>query len=129
MMTGVPKTGFVEETAGGGRTGVALTMVTVVAGEVAALLLESAGVDAVMDSVPAGCGGMVRVATPPMMGAVPRTVAPLEKVTGPVTPGGTCSVMVMEVTVLVLEGLAPGGGRTGEFLLTVWVRGNEVEAL
>ena len=31
MVTGVPKTGFDEETAGGGRTGVALTMVTVVA--------------------------------------------------------------------------------------------------
>ncbi len=77
MMTGVPKTGFEEETAGGGRTGVALTMVTMVAGEVAALLLASAGVDAVMESLPAGCGGMVRVATPLLMGAVPRTVVPL----------------------------------------------------
>ena len=76
MVTGVPKTGFEEETAGGGRTGVALTTVTVVAGEVAALLLESAGVDAVMGSLPKGCGGTVRLATPLLMGAVPRTVVP-----------------------------------------------------
>lgn len=74
--------------------GDALTTVTVVGAEVAGLLLESPGVLAVMGSVPSGRLVIVMVATPPTMGAVPIGFVPFENVTGPVTPGGTVSVIV-----------------------------------
>jgi hypothetical protein len=76
MVTGVPAGGLVEETVGGASCGVLLVTFTIVAGEVAALLLASPGVEAVMGSMPTGSEGTVRVATPLTMVAVPRTVVP-----------------------------------------------------
>jgi hypothetical protein len=108
--------------------GVAFVIVTVVAGDVAGLLFASPGVLAVMGSAPTGRFETVMVAVPPTIGAVPITVPPLEKVTGPVTPGGTVSVMVTGVPEVEFVGDAVGGGNTGEFLLTTWVRGADVAA-
>ena len=74
--------------------GAVLTTVTETGGEMAGLLLASPGVLAVIWSVPSGRLDTVMVATPPTIGAVPIGVEPLEKVTGPETPGGTVSVIV-----------------------------------
>src|SRR5947209_8614615 len=51
--------------------GVDLLTVTVVAGEVAGVLLVSPGVEAVMGLLPTGSVVMVIVAVPPITGAVP----------------------------------------------------------
>jgi hypothetical protein len=77
--------------------GAAFATVTETAGEVAGLLLASPGVLAVIWLVPSGRLVTVMVATPPTIGAVPIGVEPLEKVTGPDTPGGTVSVIVTGV--------------------------------
>jgi hypothetical protein len=79
-----------------------------------------------MVSVPTGKEGTVIVATPPTMGAVPIGVEPLEKVTVPVTPGGTVSVIVSGVFAGVVGAETTGGGMTGVALLTTWLRGEEV---
>jgi hypothetical protein len=129
MVTGEPAIGAVGLTIGGTRTGVDFTTVTGVAGEVAALLLLSAGVLAVMGSVPIGRLVIVMVAVPLTIGAVPMTVPPLEKVTGPVTPGGTVSVMVSEPPTGIVGEETVGGGRFGVPLLTTCVSGAEVPAL
>src|SRR5438270_4350823 len=93
IVTGVFGGGLVEDTIGATRTGVPGVTVTIVADEVAGLLLASPDVVAVMGSLPIGNEGTVIVATPPTMGAVPIGVVPLENVTVPVTPGGTVSVI------------------------------------
>ena len=77
IVTGVSGVGVVVDTVGGGNDGVIFITVTKVAGEVAALLLVSAGVLAVMESVPSVTRVIVMLATPFTIGAVPMTVAPL----------------------------------------------------
>jgi hypothetical protein len=77
MVTGVSGVGVVVDTVGGVREGVDFVTVTVVAGEVAALLLVSAGVLAVMVFVPSGSVEVVIVAIPLTIGAVPMGVDPL----------------------------------------------------
>ena len=57
--------------------GVAFVTVTTVAGDVAELLFASAGVVAVMGSVPTGRVVIVIVEAPLMIGALPMGVAPL----------------------------------------------------
>ena len=64
IVTGVSGVGFVVDTVGGGNDGVIFVTVTEVAGEVAALLLVSAGVLAVMKSVPTVTSVIVMLATP-----------------------------------------------------------------
>jgi len=103
--------------------------VTETGGEVAGLLLASPGVLAVIGSVPRGRLLTVIVATPPMMGAVPIGVEPLEKVTGPDTPGGTVSVIVTGVPTTGLFVDTTGMGSTGVALLTICGRGNEIPVL
>ena len=90
------------------------------------MLFASPDVVAVIGSVPTGKLDTVIVATPPTIGAVPIGVEPLEKVTVPVTPGGTVSVMVSGVLTGVVGAETTGGGMTGVALLTVWVSGAEV---
>jgi hypothetical protein len=109
--------------------GTVFTTVTIVAVEVAGLLLVSPEVVAVMGSVPTGKLGTVMVATPPTIGAVPMGVEPLENVTVPVTPVGTVSVIVSGVFTGVLGAETTGGGMTGVALLTICVRGTEVAGL
>jgi hypothetical protein len=109
--------------------GVTFPTVTTVAPEVTGLLFVSPDVVAVMGSVPIGKDGTVIVAIPPTMGAVPIGVVPLENVTVPVTPGGTVSVIVTGVLGGGLEGETTGGGMTGVALLTIWVRGADVDGL
>jgi hypothetical protein len=109
--------------------GTAFTTVTTTTGEVAGLLLESAGVLAVIGSVPSGRLVTVMVATPPMIGAVPIGVEPSEKVTGPDTPGGTVSVIVTGVPAVGLFVDTTGVGNTGVSLLTVCERGADVAEL
>lgn len=110
--------------------GAVLTTVTETGGEVAGLLLASPGVLAVIGSVPRGRLVTVMVATPPMIGAVPIGVEPLEKVTGPETPGGTVSVIVTGAPTVGLVVDTTGIGSTGVALLTVCESGAEVaEAL
>jgi hypothetical protein len=109
--------------------GAALTTVTMTGGEVAGLLLASPGVLAVMGSVPSGRLVIVMVATPPMTGAVPIGVEPLENVTGPDTPGGTVSVIVTGVPKVGLFVDTTGIGSTGVSLLTVCERGAETAEL
>ena len=77
IVTGVSGVGVVVDTVGGGNDGVIFITVTKVAGEVAALLLASAGVVAVMESVPSVTRVIVILATPFTIGAVPMTVEPL----------------------------------------------------
>jgi hypothetical protein len=77
IVTGVSGVGVVVDTVGGGNDGVIFITVTKVAGEVAALLLASAGVLAVMESVPSVTRVIVTLATPFTIGAVPMTVEPL----------------------------------------------------
>jgi hypothetical protein len=108
--------------------GAPLTTVTTTGGEMAGLLLASPGVLAVIGSVPSG-KVTVMVATPPMIGAVPIGVEPLEKVTGPDTPGGTVSVIVTGVPAVGLFVDTTGTGSTGVSLLTVCERGAEVAEL
>jgi len=108
--------------------GAPLTTVTTTGGEMAGLLLASPGVLAVIGSVPSG-KVTVMVATPPMIGAVPIGVEPLEKVTGPDTPGGTVSVIVTGVPAVGLFVDTTGAGSTGVSLLTVCERGAEVAEL
>lgn len=129
IVTGVSGAGVVDDTVGGGRDGVVFVTVTEVAGEVAALLLASAGVLAVIESVPTGRFEIVMVATPPTIGAVPIGVEPLEKVTGPVTPGGTVSEIVSELPTVDVVAETAGGGSDGDALLTVCVKGPELAAL
>jgi len=119
MVTGVLGDGVVEDTIGATRTGVTGVTVTIVAPEVAGLLFVSPEVVAVMGSVPIGRDGTVIVATPPTIGAVPMGVVPFEKVTVPVTPGGTVSVMVTDVLGGGLDDETTGGGITGVALLTI----------
>jgi hypothetical protein len=109
--------------------GAALTTVTMTGGEVAALLLASPGVLAVIGSVPSGKVVTVIVATPPIIGAVPIGVEPSENVTGPDTPGGTVSVIVTGVPAVGLFVDTTGVGNTGVSLLTVCERGPEVAEL
>ena len=109
--------------------GAVLTTVTMTEGEVAGLLFASPGVLAVIGSVPSGRLVTVMVATPPTMGAVPIGVEPLEKVTGPDTPGGTVSVIVTGVPAVGLFVDTTGAGNTGVSLLTVCERGPEVAEL
>ena len=109
--------------------GAALTTVTTTEGEVAGLLLASPGVLAVIGSVPRGRLLIVMVATPPMIGAVPIGVEPLEKVTGPDTPGGTVSVIVTGVPAVGLFVDTTGVGNTGVSLLTVCETGPEAAEL
>ena len=109
--------------------GAALTTVTMTGGDVAGLLLASPGVLAVIGSVPSGRLVTVMVATPPTMGAVPIGVEPLEKVTGPDTPGGTVSVIVTGVPAVGLFVDTTGAGNTGVSLLTVCESGPEVAEL
>jgi hypothetical protein len=84
---------------------------------------------AVIGSVPSGRLLTVIVATPPTIGAVPIGVEPLEKVTGPDTPGGTVSVIVTGVPTTGLVDDGTGIGSTGVALLTVCERGAETAAL
>jgi hypothetical protein len=107
--------------------GVILPTVTIVAPEVAGLLLASPDVVAVMGSLPIGKEGTVIVATPPTMGAVPIGVVPSENVTVPVTPGGTVSVIVTGVLGGGVEEETTGGGITGVALSTICVRGADVD--
>jgi hypothetical protein len=79
--------------------------------------------------VPSGRVVTVIVATPPTIGAVPIGVDPLEKVTGPDTPGGTASVMVTEFPKVGLVDDTTGIGNTGVALLTVCERGAEAAEL
>jgi len=129
MVTGVFGGGLFEDTVGATRTGVPGVTVTIVADEVAGLLFASPDVVAVIGSLPTGKEGTVIVATPPTMGAVPIVVPPLENVTVPVTPGGTVSVIVTGVLGGRLEEETTGGGMTGVALLTIWLRGAEVDGL
>jgi hypothetical protein len=126
IVSGVLGGGLFEETIGATSTGVACVTVTIVAVEVAGLLLASPEVVAVIGSDPTGKLGTVMVATPPTIGAVPIGVEPLEKVTVPVTPVGTVSVMVSGVFAGVFGAETTGGGMTGVALLTICVRGAEV---
>jgi hypothetical protein len=126
IVTGVLGAGLFEDTIGATRTGFDDVTVTTVGAEVAGLLFASPEVVAVMGSVPTGKEGTVIVATPPTMGAVPIGVEPLEKVTVPVTPGGTVSVIVSGVFAGVVGAETTGGGMTGVALLTTWLRGEEV---
>jgi hypothetical protein len=118
IVTGVPVEGFVLETVGAGRTGVVFTTVTEVAGEAAALLLLSAGVLAMIGFVPIGRLFTVIVAVPPVTGAVPITVVPEVNVTGPVTPGGTVSVIVSEPPYGMVGSDTTGAGSDGDPLST-----------
>jgi hypothetical protein len=129
IVTGVFGGGLFEDTIGATKTGVDGVTVTMVADEVAGLLFASPEVVAVIGSVPIGNEGTVIVATPPTMGAVPIGVVPSEKVTVPVTPGGTVSVIVTGVFGGGLDGETTGGGMIGVALLTIWVRGAEVAGL
>ncbi len=118
IVTGVFGAGLLEDTVGATRTGFTAETVTLVGAEVAGLLFESPDVVAVMGFVPTGKLGTVIVAVPPTMGAVPIGLFPFEKVTVPVTPGGTVSVIVTGVFGVGLFGVATGGGITGVALLT-----------
>jgi hypothetical protein len=109
--------------------GAILTTVTETGGETAGLLLVSPGVLAVIWSVPSGRLLTVMVATPPMIGALPIGVDPLEKVTGPETPGGTVSVIVTGLPRVGLFVDTTGIGSTGVALLTVCERGAETAGL
>ena len=103
--------------------------VTVVAGDVAGLLFASPGVLAVIGSLPTGRLFTVIVATPPTTGAVPMTVVPLEKVTGPETPLGTVSVIVSVPPYGSVGAETTGGGSEGVALFTICVSGADVAAL
>jgi hypothetical protein len=96
--------------------------VTRVGGDTAGLLFTSPEVAAVMESTPSGSDGTVRVATPLTMVAEPNGVVPLEKVTVPVTPAGTVSVIVSGVLMGRLDDDTTGGGRIGVFFPTDCVR-------
>ena len=109
--------------------GAVFTTVTETGGETAGLLFESPGVLAVIWSVPSGRFDTVIVATPPTIGALPIGVEPLEKVTGPDTPGGTVSVIVTGVPTVGSVDDTTGIGSTGVALLTVCESGAEVAAL
>lgn len=109
--------------------GAVFPTVTETGGEVAGLLFESPGVLAVIWFVPSGRVETVIVATPPTTGAVPMGVDPLEKVTGPDTPGGTVSVIVTGVPTTGSVDDTTGIGSTGVFLLTVCNRTAEVAGL
>jgi hypothetical protein len=126
IVTGVLGGGVVDDTAGGGNTGVSFVTVTVVAGEVAGLLFASPGVLAVIGSLPIGSVVTVIVATPPTIGAVPITVPPSVNVTGPGTPGGTVSVIVSDPPYGIVGDETTGPDSTGVPLLTVCVRGADV---
>jgi hypothetical protein len=129
MVTGVFGGGLLEDTIGATRTGVPGVTVTIVADDVAGLLFASPDVVAVIGSLPTGKEGTVIVATPPTIGAVPMGVPPLENVTVPVIPGGTVSVIVTGVLGGGLEDETTGGGMTGVALLTIWLRGADVDGL
>jgi hypothetical protein len=129
IVTGLLGVGFVLETVGAGSTGVVFVTVTVVAGEVAGLLLESPGVLAVIGSLPTGRLLTVIVATPPTTGAVPIGVDPFENVTGPVTPVGTVSVIVTVEPYVVVVGETTGAGSEGDALSTFCVSGEDVAVL
>jgi hypothetical protein len=107
----------------------AFPTITTVGGEVAELLFASPDVVAVMELVPWGSDGIVIVATPPIIGAVPNGVEPSENVIVPVTPGGTVSVIVSGVLGGRLGDETTGGGRVGVSLLTICVRGAEAAGL
>jgi hypothetical protein len=119
IVTGVLAGGLVEETVGATSTGVAGVTVTIVAADVAGLLFASPEVVAVIGSVPIGREGTLIVATPFTIVAVPIGVVPSEKVTVPVTPGGTVSVIVTGVFGGGVEEETTGGGIIGLALLTI----------
>ena len=79
--------------------------------------------------VPSGRLDTVMVATPPTIGAEPIGVEPLEKVTGPDTPGGTVSVIVTGLPTVGLFVETTGMGSTGVALLTVCESGADVAGL
>jgi hypothetical protein len=128
IVTGVSAGGVVDDTVGGGSTGVTFVTVTVVAGEVAGLLFASPGVLAVIGLLPTGSVVTVIVAVPFTTGAVPITVPPSVNVTGPVTPGGTVSEIVSDPPYGIVGGETTGPGSTGVPLLTVCIRGADVAA-
>jgi hypothetical protein len=109
--------------------GALVATVTLVAGEVAALLVAVSATEAVMGLEPMGRLGTVMVAVPLTTGAVPMTVPPLVKVTGPVTPGGTVSVIVTGVLGSGLGLETAGGGSTGVVFVTVMMVTGEVAGL
>ena len=109
--------------------GAVFPTVTETGGETAGLLLLSPGVLAVIWFVPSGRLETVIVATPPMIGALPIGVEPLEKVTGPETPVGTVSVIVTGVFTIGSVDDTTGIGNTGVALLTVCKRTVEVAEL
>jgi hypothetical protein len=109
--------------------GTAFPTVIETGGETAELLLLSPGVLAVIWFVPSGRLETVIVATPPTIGAVPIGVEPLEKVTGPVTPGGTVSEIVTGVPTIGAVDDTTGIGNTGAALLTVCDKTAEVAKL
>jgi hypothetical protein len=129
MVTGVFGAGLELETDGGGSTGVVLPTVTLVAGEVAALLVVVSATEAVIGLEPIGRLGTVMVAVPLTTGTVPIGVVPFEKVTGPVTPGGTVSVIVTGVFGVGLELETDGGGSTGVVFVMVMTVTGEVAGL
>lgn len=70
--------------------------------------------------MPTGSEDVVAVATPPVRLEVPNTVAPLVKVTVPVTPDGRVAVKVTDWP--IVEGFAEEVSvTTGVALVTVWV--------
>jgi hypothetical protein len=79
-------------------------------------------VAAVIESTPSGSEGTVRVATPFTIVADPSGVIPLEKVTVPVTPVGTVSLIVSGVSMGRSDDDTTGGGRIGVFFPTDWLR-------
>lgn len=79
--------------------------------------------------MPSGSVVTVMVATPPTIVAVPIGVDPLEKVTGPETPGGTVSLIVTGAPTVGLLDDTTGMGSTGVALLTVCERGAEAAEL
>ena len=119
--------GFAEEDST--TIGVIFATTTGVTGEVAALLVSPPGTDAVMGFGPSGSEGTVIVATPLMIGAVPITVPPSLKVTVPVVPGGTCSVIVTGVSGAGFVVDTVGGGSAGVDFVTVTKVAGDVAAL
>jgi hypothetical protein len=119
--------GFAEDASVTG--GVTIPTVTVVEGEIAGLLVLVSATEAVMGLEPIGSEGTVKVATPLTTGAEPNTVDPFEKVIGPVTPEGTCSVIVTGVFGLGFALDTPGAGSTGVVLVIDTIVAGDVAGL
>jgi len=108
---------------------VAFATVTWVGGEVSVPLVAVLIAVTVIGFVPIGRKGTVKVAWPLMIGAVPRGVMPLKKVTGPLTPVGMGSVIVTGVLGGGLFEDTIGATRTGVACVTVTIVGAEVAGL